>query len=237
MPATASRSSARAASCKIATVAALVGDHTRSVNLVLGRPAPDAVFALPGVTILSSTGQDVHVMVRGDVNPLLRRLGELDVRDIAISTPDVEDLFFRYYEGTVAGSEGRRRDRWSHGHRRGGRPMIALSFRLELRRSRTLAVGLAVVVLVYGGLIAAIYPILLTNTTQIEDYMKLFPKEFMAAFGMTGNLADPGDLLQHLHRRASSGRWWPRSARSCSRRGRRPPTPSAGGPTSPSERR
>ena len=46
-------------------------------------------------------------MVRGDINPLLRRLGELDVRDIAISTPDVEDLFFRYYEGTVAGSEGR----------------------------------------------------------------------------------------------------------------------------------
>jgi hypothetical protein len=59
------------------------------------------------VTVLSSTGQDVHVMVRGDVNPLLRRLGELDVRDIAISTPDVEDVFFRYYEGTVAGSDGR----------------------------------------------------------------------------------------------------------------------------------
>ena len=92
---------------KIATVAALVGDHTRSVNLVLGRPAPEGAFALPGVTILSSTGQDVHVMVRGDVNPLLRRLGELDVRDIAISTPDVEDLFFHYYEGTVAGSDGR----------------------------------------------------------------------------------------------------------------------------------
>ena len=92
---------------KIATVAALVGDHTRSVNLVLGRPAAEGAFALPGVTVLSSTGQDVHVMVRGDINPLLRRLGDLDVRDIAISTPDVEDLFFRYYEGTVAGSEGR----------------------------------------------------------------------------------------------------------------------------------
>ncbi len=92
---------------KIATVAALVGDHTRSVNLVLGTPAPDGAFGLPGVTVLSSTGQDVHLMVRGDVNPLLRRLGELDVRDIAVSTPDVEDLFFRYYEGTVAGSEGR----------------------------------------------------------------------------------------------------------------------------------
>lgn len=92
---------------KIATVAALVGDHTRSVNLVLGSPAPEGAFALPGVTVLSSTGQDVHLMVRGDVNALIGRLGDLDVRDIAISTPDVEDLFFRYYEGTVAGSEKR----------------------------------------------------------------------------------------------------------------------------------
>ena len=92
---------------KVATVAALVGDHTRSINLLLARPAQDGAFALDGVTVLSSTGQDIHLMVRGDVNPLLRRLAELDVRDIAISTPDVEDLFFRYYDGTVAGSEGR----------------------------------------------------------------------------------------------------------------------------------
>lgn len=70
--------------------------------------------------------------------------------------------------------------------------MIALSFRLELRRSRILAVGLALVVLVYGGVMAAFYPILLANTAAINDYMKLFPKEFMAAFGMTGSLADPG---------------------------------------------
>ncbi len=92
---------------KIATVAALLGDHTRSINLVLARPAESGTFDLPGVTVLSSTGQDIHVMVRGDVNPLLRRLAGLEVRDIAISTPDVEDLFFRYYEGSVAGSGDR----------------------------------------------------------------------------------------------------------------------------------
>jgi ABC-2 type transport system ATP-binding protein len=92
---------------KVATVAALIGDHTRSINLVLARPAENGTFDLPGLTVLSSTGQDIHLMVRGDVNPLLRRLAGLEVRDIAISTPDVEDLFFRYYEGSVAGSEGR----------------------------------------------------------------------------------------------------------------------------------
>ena len=92
---------------KIATVAALVGDHTRSINVVLARPATPGTFDLPGATVLSSTGQDVHLMVRGDVNPLLRSLAGLEVRDITISTPDVVDLFFRYYDGSVAGSEGR----------------------------------------------------------------------------------------------------------------------------------
>ena len=38
-------------------------------------------------------------MVRGDVNELLARIARLDVRDITITTPDVEDLFLRYYDG------------------------------------------------------------------------------------------------------------------------------------------
>lgn len=92
---------------KIATVQALVGDHARSVNLLLEAPAPDGVFDLPNVNVLSSTGQDLHILVRGDINPLMHVVGGLKVRDIAISTPDVEDLFFRYYDGSVAGSAGR----------------------------------------------------------------------------------------------------------------------------------
>ncbi|HYN47905.1 MAG TPA: ABC transporter permease subunit, partial [Candidatus Nanopelagicales bacterium] len=70
--------------------------------------------------------------------------------------------------------------------------MTALAFRLELRRSRTIALWLAVVVVAYGGIVAAMYPILLENAQAFEDYMKIFPKEMLAAFGMTGSLADPG---------------------------------------------
>jgi ABC-2 type transport system permease protein len=70
--------------------------------------------------------------------------------------------------------------------------VTALTFRLELRRSRMLAFWLVVIVLVYGGILAAMYPILLDNAGAIEDYMNIFPQEFLAAFGMTGSLADPG---------------------------------------------
>ena len=70
--------------------------------------------------------------------------------------------------------------------------MTALTFRLELRRSRLIAFWLAVIAAAYSGIIGLMFPILKDNAAAIEGYMKLFPKEFMAAFGMTGSLADPG---------------------------------------------
>jgi ABC-2 type transport system permease protein len=70
--------------------------------------------------------------------------------------------------------------------------MTGLTLRLELRRSRTLAFWLAVVVLAYGGIVALMYPILQENAQAFEDYMAIFPEELLAAFGMTGSLADPG---------------------------------------------
>ncbi|MBP1706037.1 MAG: transporter related protein [Chloroflexi bacterium] len=92
---------------EIATVQSLLGEHWRSVNLVLNAPAPSGAFDLPNVRQVMSSGRDVHVMIRGDVNPFLRRLGALDVLDVAITTPDIEDVFYRFYEGDVAGSGGR----------------------------------------------------------------------------------------------------------------------------------
>jgi len=81
----------------ISTVGELLGAHWRSVNLVLSEPAAPDAFDLPNVEVAAMTGREVHLMVRGDVNPLLARIAAFEVRDIAITTPDVEDLFLRYY--------------------------------------------------------------------------------------------------------------------------------------------
>lgn len=66
------------------------------------------------------------------------------------------------------------------------------AFRLELRRSRTLAIWLAVVVFLYGGIMGFMYPVLKANDALMSQYMQTFHKEFLAAFGMTGILSDPG---------------------------------------------
>jgi ABC-2 type transport system ATP-binding protein len=88
---------------EVTSVVDLLGSHWRSINLVLAEPpAPDA-FDLPNVEVAASTGREVHLMVRGDVNPLLARIAEHRVQDIAITTPDVEDLFLRHYRGEPSG--------------------------------------------------------------------------------------------------------------------------------------
>lgn len=70
--------------------------------------------------------------------------------------------------------------------------MTGLTLRLELRRSRLVAFWLAVIVLAYGGIIAAMFPVLEENSKLLEDYLKILPEGMLAAFGMSGKLTDPG---------------------------------------------
>jgi ABC-2 type transport system ATP-binding protein len=81
----------------VSTVGELLGAHWRSINLVLGSPPTPDAFALPNVEVAAMTGREVHLMVRGDIDPVLDRIAAHHVLDIAITTPDVEDLFLRYY--------------------------------------------------------------------------------------------------------------------------------------------
>jgi len=70
--------------------------------------------------------------------------------------------------------------------------MNAAMARLEFRRGRVLVGGLMLVVILYAGVIAAFYPTMRDNSSIIDQYLNLMPKGFMAAFGMTGSLSDPG---------------------------------------------
>jgi ABC-2 type transport system permease protein len=70
--------------------------------------------------------------------------------------------------------------------------LIGVVLRLELRRSRSLAIWLSVVVLVYGAFIAAFYPFIRDNAKLLDDYMAVLPKGMLAAFGLEGGLSNHG---------------------------------------------
>ena len=84
----------------VSTVSDLQASHWRSVSLVLTAAPPPGMFELPNVRVVSASARDVHLMVQGDVNPLLRRLATIEVGDISIATLEIEDVFLGYYEDT-----------------------------------------------------------------------------------------------------------------------------------------
>jgi ABC-2 type transport system ATP-binding protein len=90
---------------EVTEVQALLAGHWRTVTALLESPAPPGTFDLPNVEIVTASARDVHLMVKGDVNPVLRRLASLQVLDVSIQTPDVEDIFLRYYDGGATDSQ------------------------------------------------------------------------------------------------------------------------------------
>jgi ABC-2 type transport system permease protein len=69
------------------------------------------------------------------------------------------------------------------------------AFRLDLRRSRTLVLWIGLVSALYAGFITAFYPTVVENAADFEKMLEVYPKELMAAFGISGSLGDPGIFL------------------------------------------
>ena len=58
---------------------------------------------LPEVREWSEMGGTVSFLYSGDMNLLLRRLSDGDIRDMNVSDPDLEEIFMHYYEKEEAG--------------------------------------------------------------------------------------------------------------------------------------
>lgn len=86
--------------------------------------------------------------------------------------------------------------------------MTGSLIRLEVRRSRVLVGWLAFICAAYAGVVAAMYPTLLANSAAFDEYMKVWPKEMLAVFGMEGGLADPGTFFNTY----IAGMLWPIAA-------------------------
>lgn len=74
--------------------------------------------------------------------------------------------------------------------------MTGTALRLDLRRSRTLIVGLVVVTALYAGFISVFYTNVVENAAQFESLLDAYPRELLVAFGLgEGSFADPGIFL------------------------------------------
>jgi ABC-2 type transport system ATP-binding protein len=81
----------------VESLSALRGRLTRRLEARFRGPAPDDLAALPGVTRVEVTGDAATLWLRGDVNPLLRRLAGCEVEHLVFPEPQLEDIFLDLY--------------------------------------------------------------------------------------------------------------------------------------------
>ncbi|WP_338448074.1 ABC transporter ATP-binding protein [Niallia oryzisoli] len=55
-------------------------------------------FQLDGVTKLEVEGTTVSFLFKGDINTVLKRIAEIDVANLWIEEPDLEEIFLHFYE-------------------------------------------------------------------------------------------------------------------------------------------
>jgi len=81
----------------VESIEALRGRLVRRLEARFRGPAPGDLGALPGVARADVTGSAATVWLKGDVNPLLRRLAACEVEHLVFPEPQLEDVFLDLY--------------------------------------------------------------------------------------------------------------------------------------------
>jgi ABC-2 type transport system ATP-binding protein len=57
-----------------------------------------ATFKLPGVTNIQVEDGALHFFFKGDINTVLHKVSSIQVADVTIEEPTLEEIFMHYYE-------------------------------------------------------------------------------------------------------------------------------------------
>jgi ABC-2 type transport system ATP-binding protein len=82
---------------EIADIRTLQHNNYKKVRVAAEGLNP-ARFGLPGVTNLEHHNGVVRFFYKGDINTVMRRIGEVTVSDVTIEEPTLEEIFMHYYE-------------------------------------------------------------------------------------------------------------------------------------------
>lgn len=82
---------------EISDIRTLQQNSYKKVAVTADGVTPD-VFRMPGVADLQVENGTLRFYFKGDINEVLRRLGELKVQDVSIEDPTLEEIFMHYYE-------------------------------------------------------------------------------------------------------------------------------------------
>ena len=82
---------------EISDIRTLQQNNYKKVH-VTAEGLPPEFFDLPGVTNIQAEDGTTHFFFKGDINAVVRKLSGVQVTDVTIEEPTLEEIFMHYYE-------------------------------------------------------------------------------------------------------------------------------------------
>jgi ABC-2 type transport system ATP-binding protein len=82
---------------EISDIRTLQQNNYKKVHITAAELTP-AAFEMPGVTNLQTEDSTINFFFKGDINSVLQKISSVQVADLTIEEPTLEEIFMHYYE-------------------------------------------------------------------------------------------------------------------------------------------
>jgi len=85
---------------KVEKISTLKENNYKKINLITTKIVNPDYFSMPGVSNLkihNNNQNKIEFLIKGNINVLTQKLSQIEIADIAISEPDLEEIFMHYY--------------------------------------------------------------------------------------------------------------------------------------------
>lgn len=83
---------------EVDTIPTLMDNAYKRVRLGLKSKADKKLLEMPGVSDLDVSNSHITFMYKGDINKVSSKIAQMDLTDLVVEDPDLEEIFMHYYK-------------------------------------------------------------------------------------------------------------------------------------------
>jgi len=83
---------------KIEKISSLIENNTKRFKLEMAVPPDPKYFQIEGVSDLNITGNSVNFLYHGHINDITKKIAGLNLSNMWVEEPDLEEIFMHYYQ-------------------------------------------------------------------------------------------------------------------------------------------
>ncbi len=82
---------------KLEKMSTLQKNNYKRFRIEAMSPLPEGIFNLKGINDIEVKGSTASFIFKGNINTMMKRIAEIQLRNISIEEPDLEEIFMHYY--------------------------------------------------------------------------------------------------------------------------------------------